>query len=88
MRSLAMLRARVERLAAACLPEPEAPPLIVHWQDFVQLCPACDADLTADAGDRAASEAHAARARGDTAPMFYWAEPLTTCPRCGAPLTV
>jgi hypothetical protein len=86
MRSLGTVRARVERLAAVCLPEPEREPLIVHWKNGCQQCPSCAADLAADAAARAEAEASAARARGDAAPVFFWADPLTTCPHCGAPL--
>ena len=87
MRSLAMVRNRVERLVAAS-PPGEAPPRIVHWLDFCPRCPACGADLAADASARALAETSAARARGDTAPVFYWAESVTTCSRCGAALPV
>jgi hypothetical protein len=44
MRSLGTIRARVERLASACLPSP-VPLVIFHEQCRYQPCPACGADL-------------------------------------------
>ena len=85
MRSLTTVRNRVERLASV-YPTSEDEPLVIHWKDFCERCPSCHADLAADAEARAVAEASAARARGDAAQVFYWAETLATCPRCGAAL--
>ena len=85
MRSLRTIRTRVERLASV-YPTSDDDPLIVHWKDFCQRCPACDADLAADAEARAVAEASAARAGGGAAQVFYWAETLAPCPRCHARL--
>ena len=79
------IRTRVERLSFDWPSAPE--PVIVHWKDFCQQCPACGADLAADAEARAVAAASTARARGDFGQVFYWAEALTRCPRCGAPLS-
>ena len=85
MPSLGTIRTRVERLASV-YPTSEEEPLIIHWKDFCQRCPSCDADLAADAAARAVAEATEARPRGDAAQVFYWAETLPTCPHCGATL--
>jgi hypothetical protein len=59
-----------------------AAPLIIHWKCLYDRCPSCGADLAAHAEARAVAEARADRAR-DEARVCYWAEGLTTCPRCG-----
>jgi len=83
MRSLGTIRARVERLAS--LGPPSSAPLIIHWKCRDERCPSCGADLAAHAEARAVAEGRADRAR-DEARVCYWADELTTCPRCGATL--
>ena len=83
MRSLAVIRNRVERLAAVGLPG--AAPMFVSWVHSYERCPACAADLAALEHAAAEAELRADRARG-TVRVFYWVDELMTCPRCNAPL--
>jgi hypothetical protein len=82
MRSLQTVRARVERLASACLPAPEPLVNIFHEQCRYTPCPACGADLQAHA--QALAVAVADRVRGVAHVVEY--DQLTTCPRCAMPL--
>ena len=81
MRSLATIRTRVERLASVRPTAPE--PVIIHSELWNRPCPSCGADL--DSLAHALAEVHADRARGATR-RFYFADILTTCPRCHAAL--
>jgi NADH pyrophosphatase NudC (nudix superfamily) len=80
MRSLGTIRARVDRLASILPTSGE--PLIVHWVHRHTRCPACGADLEGHAEALALAAARADQG----AQVFYWADDLATCPRCGATL--
>ena len=83
MRSLGLIRSRVERLAVVWPPAPE--PVIIHSELWEAPCPACGSDLDRLADARAVAEVHADRARSATR-RFYFADLGTTCPSCDAPL--
>ena len=84
MRSLGTIRSRVERLASVCLPSPE--PMIIHEQFRYAALPVLRRRSGRPTRRRGPWRRPAPdRARG-VVRVFQWADELTTCPRCGAPL--
>jgi hypothetical protein len=75
MRSLGSVRARVERLAAVCLPSPQT--VFLHWVDRYEQCSACGADLKAHARETALAKAVAGQRPGDPPPIMVCIRPTT-----------